>query len=108
MLKALSRMERTRSLIIVGFAVLMAVSLVIFYAPNRTARTLDPSHSTEVVARVGGEDITVGDLSRLKESYMQMFGGQMDIARLGGDRRLLDGLIHDRVIAQEAARLGLS
>ncbi len=101
-------MERTRSLIIVGFAVLMAVSLVIFYAPNRTARTLDPSHSTEVVARVGSDDITVGDLTRLKESYMQMFGGQMDIARLGGDRRLLDGLIHDRVIAQEAARLGLS
>ncbi|HMF56356.1 MAG TPA: SurA N-terminal domain-containing protein [Pyrinomonadaceae bacterium] len=108
MLKALSRMERTRSLIIVGFAVLMAVSLVIFYAPGRTARTLDPSRSTEVVAKVGGDDITVGDLTRLKESYMQMFGGQMDIARLGGDRRLLDGLIHDRVIAQEAARLGLA
>src|SRR5947209_18928249 len=41
------------------------------------------------------------------ESYMQMLGGQMDLSQLGGDRRLLDGLIRDRVVAQEAARLGL-
>ena len=32
MLKQLSRLERTRSIIIIGFAVLMAVSLIVFYA----------------------------------------------------------------------------
>jgi peptidyl-prolyl cis-trans isomerase D len=37
-----------------------------------------------------------------------MFGGQISLAQLGGDKRFLDGLIRDRVIAQEAARLGLS
>ena len=37
MLKQLGRLERTRSIIIIGFAVLMAVSLVLFYAPGRNS-----------------------------------------------------------------------
>ncbi|HEY6189670.1 MAG TPA: SurA N-terminal domain-containing protein [Pyrinomonadaceae bacterium] len=108
MLKFFSRLERTRGLIIVIFAVMMAVSLVIFYAPGRNSASMMPASSTEVLARVGGEDVTVGDLQTLKDSYMQMFGGQISLAQLGGDKRFLDGLIRDRIIAQEAARLGLA
>nr|MBA3806540.1 SurA N-terminal domain-containing protein [Acidobacteriota bacterium] len=107
MLKFFSRLERTRGLIIVGFAIMMAVSLVIFYAPGRNANAT-PATNNEVLATVGGEDVTVGDLQTLKDSYMQMFGGQISLAQLGGDKRFLDGLIRDRVIAQEAARLGLA
>lgn len=107
MLKQLGRLERTRSIIIVGFAVLMAVSLVLFYAPGRSAN-VEPAKSTEVVAKVGDEEITVASLSRLKDNYMQMFGGRVNLAQLGGNKRFLDGLIRDRVMAQEAARLGLS
>jgi peptidyl-prolyl cis-trans isomerase D len=107
MLKFFSRLERTRGLIIVGFAIMMAVSLVIFYAPGRNANAT-PTTNTEVLATVGREDVTVGDLQTLKDSYMQMFGGQISLAQLGGDKRFLDGLIRDRVIAQEAARLGLA
>lgn len=108
MLKFFSRLERTRGLIIVIFAVMMAVSLVIFYAPGRNSASMMPASSTEVLARVGGEDVTVGDLQTLKDSYMQMFGGQISLAQLGGDKRFLDGLIRDRIIAQEAERLGLA
>jgi peptidyl-prolyl cis-trans isomerase D len=108
MLKLFSRMERTRSLIIIAFAAVMAVSLVIFYAPGRNSAAGSPATKAEVLAKVGGEEVTVGDLSTLKESYMQMFGGQISLAQLGGDKRFLDGLIRDRVIAQEAARLGLA
>ncbi len=107
MLKFFSRMERTRGLIIVVFAIMMAVSLVIFYAPNRNA-SATPANNNEVLATVDGEDVTVGDMQTLKDSYMQMFGGQISLAQLGGDKRFLDGLIRDRVIAQEAARLGLA
>lgn len=107
MLKQLGRLERTRSIIIVGFAVLMAVSLVLFYAPGRTAN-VEPARSTEVVAKVGGEEITVAEVARLKDNYMQMFGGRVNLAQLGGNKRFLDGLIRDRVMAQEAARLGLA
>ncbi len=53
MLKQLGRLERTRNIVILGFAVLMAVSLIVFYAPGRTASRIDPSRNTEVVAKVG-------------------------------------------------------
>jgi peptidyl-prolyl cis-trans isomerase D len=108
MLKRLARLERTRNLVIIGFAVLMAVSLIIFYAPGRNnTRDLDPSRNTEVVAKVGSDSITIADLARVRENYAQMLGGRMSLAQLGGNRRFLDGLISRLVISQEAERLGL-
>jgi peptidyl-prolyl cis-trans isomerase D len=103
MLKQLSRLERTRSTIIIIFASLMGLSLVFFYAPRRDATTLS-STSMEAVARVGSEEITVSDLTRREERYQQMFGGQMNLGR----QRILDELIQTRVVSQEAARLGLA
>ncbi len=108
MLKQLGRLERTRSLIIVAFALVMAFSLVVFYGPGRSAGSLDPARNTEVLAKVAGDEITVADLARLRENYQQMLGGQMSLAQLGGNKRFLDGLIRDRVIAQEATRLELA
>ena len=107
MLKQLGRLEKTRSIIIIGFAVLMAVSLVVFYAPGRTS-SIEPSRNTEVIAKVNGDEITVSQLAQLRENYRQMFGGRISLAQLGGNKRFLDGLIRDRVIAQEAERLGLT
>ena len=107
MLKQLSRLERTRGIIIVLFAILMAVSLVIFYAPGRTANSIDPTKNTEVVAKVGSGSITVADVARIRENYAQMFGSRISLAQLGGNKRFLDGLISKQVISQEAARLGL-
>ena len=107
MLKQLGRLERTRNIIILGFAVLMAVSLIIFYAPGRNASTLDPSKNTAVVAKVGSNEITIADVAQVRENYKQMFGGRISLAQLGGNKRFLDGLISKWVIAQEAERLGL-
>ena len=107
MLKQLGRLERTRNIVILGFAILMAVSLIVFYAPGRNASTLDPSRNTEVVAKVGSDNITVADLARVRENYMQMFGGRVNLAQLGGNKRFLDGMINKLVMSQEAERLGL-
>jgi peptidyl-prolyl cis-trans isomerase D len=108
MLKQLGRLERTRNIIIIGFAVLMAISLVVFYAPGRSATSIDPATSTEVVAKVGSDRITVADLVLMREGFRQRFGGQISLAQLGGNKRLLDSLIVSHVIKQEAERLGLS
>ena len=109
MLKQLGRLERTRNIVILLFAVLMAVSLVIFYAPGRrTGSNLDPTRNTEVVAKVGSASITIADVARIRENYSQMFGSRVSLAQLGGNKRFLDGLISKQVISQEAARLGLS
>ncbi len=107
MLKQLRRFERTRNFVILGFAILMAVSLVFFYAPGRSANTLDPTLNTETVAKVGSARISVADVARIRDNYSQMFGRQMNMAALGGSKRFLDSLIKKHVIAQEAARLGL-
>lgn len=108
MLKQLQRFERTSKYIIILFAVLMAVSLVIFYAPGRSASNIDPTRNTEVVAKVGSASITVADVARIRENYAQMFGNRISLAQLGGNKRFLEGLISKQVISQEAARLGLS
>jgi len=108
MLKLLSRLEHTRRIIIFGFVLLMAVSLIVFYGPGRNSNNVEPSKNTATVAKVNGEEITVAEVSRLKDNYMQMFGGRVSMAQLGGYKRFIDGLIRDRVVAQEAARLGLS
>jgi hypothetical protein len=76
MLKQLGRLERTRNIIILGFAVLMAVSLIIFYAPGRNASTLDPAKNTAVIAKVGSAEITVADVAQIRENYRQMFGAE--------------------------------
>src|SRR5918994_2067866 len=107
MLKQLRRLERTSKYIIVGFALLMAVSLIFFYAPGRSASNIDPTRNTEVVAKVGSDRVTVADLARIRENYMQMFGGRINLAQLGGNKRFLDGLISKLIINQEAERLGL-
>src|SRR6185295_8516976 len=92
----------------IGFAVLMAVSLIVFYAPGRNSSNVEPSKNSEVIAKVNGDEITVAQVAQLKDNYSQMFGGQISLAQLGGNKRFLDGLIRDRVVAQEAARLGLA
>lgn len=107
MLKQFRRLEKTRNYFIIGFILLMAAGMVIFYAP-RGATTSAPISNSEVLAQVGDDEVTVGELETLKQQYAQMFGGQINMAALGGDRRFLDGLIRDRIIAQEAERLGLA
>jgi peptidyl-prolyl cis-trans isomerase D len=108
MLKQLSRLKHTRRLIVFGFVILLAVSLIAFFGPGRNTNVLEASKNTALVAKVNGDEITVADVSRLKENYLQMFGGRVNMAQLGGYKRFVDGLIRDRVVAQEAARLGLS
>ena len=106
MLKQLGRLERTRNIVILGFAILMAVSLIFFYAPGRTASNLDPMRNTEVVATVGSNSITVADLARSKETFLQYTGGRMMPGF--GNRMFIENLINKWVILAEAERLGLS
>lgn len=108
MLKQLSRLERTRNVGIILFALLMGLSLIFIYFPNSDSATASPATSREAVARVGRDEITVGDLTRRKESIQQRFGSQINLAMFGGDRRFLDALIQERIAAREAARLGLA
>lgn len=111
MLKQLSRFERTSKVLILGFVGLMAVSLVLFFRPNGASTALEPTKSTEVIASVGGDDITVGEFATQKQNIQTQFsrfGGQVSLAQMGyTDERILDSLILKKITVQEAARLGL-
>ncbi len=111
MLKQLSKLERTRNVLILGFVGLMAISLVLFFRPNSSTSRVEPTKSTQVLAVVGGEEITVAEFAthklNLQARYSQ-FGAQFSLARMGyTDSRILDELMMARVIDQEAKRLGL-
>lgn len=109
MLKQISRMKRANKYILVVFAALMGLSLVLFYAPSRNQGTAAAASNSEVLARVRGDEVTVGDLNRQKEAYAQQFGGGISLAQLGlNDRSMLNGIIRGKIVAQEAERLGLA
>jgi len=61
------------------------------------------ARSTETAAKVGSEYITVGDLVREKETLALFYGGRAPESRL-----ILDSMIKNRIIRQEARRFGLT
>src|SRR5262252_3929413 len=111
MLKQLSKFERTSKVLILGFVALMAVSLVLFFRPGGSSSAVEPTKSSEVVASVGGDDITLGEFASQKQNLQMQFsrfGGQVSLMQMGyTDDKILDGLIQRKVAVQEARRLGL-
>ncbi len=97
MLKFFSRLERTRNALLFLFAVIMALSLILFYAPTRESGQEKLTRSDETVAKVGGERVTVGDIATQKES-----------GRALPSKLLLERLIDERVVRGEASRLSLT
>ena len=100
MLKFINRLEKTRNVVILIFAVLMVVSLV-FWGGSGIGGTanVDPARSTETAASVSGEDITVGELFRQKQMYSRFSQGRPYPAKM-----LLDGMIASRITRVEAER----
>jgi len=93
-------MERTRNVVLVIFSVLLVVSLIVFGAlqPGTQENLLI---SNEVVAQVGNETVTLGELATQQQTFQQR--QQAIPASL-----LLDGLIRQKMIKNEAERLGLT
>lgn len=104
MLKFFNRLEKTRNLFILIFAILMVASLVFWGGSSMGGRsTADPSRSEETAASVSGEYITVGELYRQREMYSRFSQGRPYPAKM-----LVDGMIASRITRVEAERLGLT
>ncbi|HYP50053.1 MAG TPA: SurA N-terminal domain-containing protein [Pyrinomonadaceae bacterium] len=104
MLKQLSRLEKTRNFILLTFVVLMAVSLIFFYAPrSETQQVL--ARSQESLATVGSETITVGEVAIVQENLKRRYSMANYTPPL---KSVVDGEISSRLIRQEAARLNLT
>jgi peptidyl-prolyl cis-trans isomerase D len=110
MLKFFSRLEKTRNLVIIFFAVLVVIGMVVAGVYNRSgAAVANPFKSREVLAKVGSDEVTVADFSLLKKKIESQFGGQFSLAQIGmTNDRILEQAINSRVALQEARRLGLT
>jgi peptidyl-prolyl cis-trans isomerase D len=82
----------------------MAASLVFFYAPTRDAIQRNLSVSGETVAKVGSDYVTVGEVVTQKENLDRMYGGRGGLS----SKIILDGLIREKLLRQEAGKLGLT
>ena len=112
MLNAFRRLEKTRSLIIILFAVLLVIGLVVAGVYNRSSVAVaNPFRNTEALAQVRGDQVTVADYSlrrQMLENQYSQFGGQITLAQLGfAGERLLNQAVNDRIAVQEAERLNL-
>ncbi len=101
MLKFFSRMERTRNFVLLVFAILMVLSLVLFYAPTRNAVQGNLTRDESTVAKVGGEQITVSDLAVQQERNSR-------VGRPAPAKSLLDNLVQERLVRGEAKSLGVA
>ena len=100
MLKFFKRLERTRNFVLLLFAIVMVVSLIVFYAPTTDTVQANLARSQEAVAEVGSETITLGEVATQK----QALGTR---AAMLPAKTMLNGMISSRIIRLEADRLGL-
>ncbi len=109
---ALGFMRRHRRWLYV-FLWLVIATFIFFYIP--AFQGADAGSPGELLAKVGGEPITVGEFQKRNISYRQfyerMYQGRLDAAalrRLGLEEQAFESLVTDRLVALEAKRLGLS
>lgn len=98
MLKFFSRLEKTRNFVLLLFAVVMVLSLIVAGSLTRdNASSPTAAGSTETVANVGGEKVTLGEIAAAKQGMM----GRMPT------KSLVNIEVGQRIIRLEANRLGL-
>ncbi|MDQ4122236.1 MAG: SurA N-terminal domain-containing protein [Acidobacteriota bacterium] len=107
MLKHLSRLEKTRNFVLLAFVVLMAVSLIFFYAPRSESQQF-LTRSQESLATVGNETVTVGEVALAQENLKRRYAQFGSTSYTPPLKSVVDGEISSRLIRQEAARLGLT
>ncbi|MET0554138.1 MAG: SurA N-terminal domain-containing protein, partial [Vicinamibacteria bacterium] len=91
----------------------LIITFVTLYIPAGDAA--DGSGGDGVIAKVGGENITASEYQRAyrrqRDQLQRMYQGRLDAAmmeQLGIREQTLQGLVEQKLVALEAARLGLS
>lgn len=101
MLKFFSRLEKTRNFVLLFIGVLMILGLVVGIGSSNLFSTQTTSdglvNSTEAVAKVGSEKVTVGEVARIKQGRMASLP----------TRTMISSMIGQKIIRVEAQRLGL-
>ena len=118
MLRFFAKFQRSRNLVLFAFCLLLLVGLVIFYIPNTP---LDPtgqfsvtSEDDEIViAKVGSQEIKLGQFRSQLQAMALQFGRGNSLPltamkSLGMDKQVLDQLINNRLLLDQAEQLNLT
>jgi peptidyl-prolyl cis-trans isomerase D len=118
MLRFFSKFQRSRTVFLFAFCLLLLVGLVVFYLPSTnlmpgTNTTATSADDQIVVATVGSEEITLKQFKNALTSYAQRYTrqGQLPFSTLkalNADKEALDGLIGNRLALDVARDLGLT
>jgi peptidyl-prolyl cis-trans isomerase D len=109
----LDRMRRHRAWLKWSLA-LVVLAFVVFYIPD-FLRQSNQAAPNDVVARVGGQEITAGMFRRAYlsqlQAYRRAYGGSVNeqlLRQMGIEQQILQQLIDERAAIAEAQRLGLT
>ena len=109
----LDRMRRHKAWLKWSLA-LVVLAFIIFYIPA-FLRPADVAFSTDVVATVEGNDITVAEYRRLYQAqiqaYRSAYGGSVNeslLKQLGIDQQILQQMVDERAALIEARRHGFT
>jgi peptidyl-prolyl cis-trans isomerase D len=94
---------------------LVVLAFILLYIPDFLRQNGTGAAQGDVVARIEGRPVTVGEFRRVYNSQLQAYrsayGGRINeslIRQLGLDRQILQQLIDERAALAEADRLGIS
>ena len=109
----LDRMRRHRNWLKWSL-LLVCLAFVVFYIPSFLPGFSSDAASSDTVAHVDGQQITVGEFRRIYQSQLQAYrtayGGQMSdqlLRQLGVDQQILQQMLDERAAIAEAQRLGI-
>ncbi|MFM8395434.1 MAG: SurA N-terminal domain-containing protein [Acidobacteriota bacterium] len=119
MLRFFSKFQRSRNIVLLSFSLLLLVGLVIFYIPNTPLNPDGQPGATtaedddKVVAEVGSKEILMREYrSQLQAMALQYGRGNSlplpALKSLGLDKQVLDNLINNRLLLDQAETLNLS
>lgn len=118
MLRFFSKLERSRNFVLIIFSAILLVGLIAFYIPNNDIApgvNLGPStgEGKKVIAKVGSQEITLGEFSAQLAGMGQQFGRgnslpPSTLKALGMDKTVLEGLISNAIALDQATALNLS
>ncbi len=118
MLRMFSKFQRSGKAILLVFSAVLLLGLVLFYgAPNTNLTPNGMGGATAedkaVIAKIGNKEITLKEFRNQLMSMMQMYsrGGGLDprlVKSMKLDQQVLDRLVEDRIVQNEAERLGFT
>jgi peptidyl-prolyl cis-trans isomerase D len=118
MLRMFSKFQRSGKAILLVFSAVLLLGLILFYgAPNQplspTGMGGVTAEDKAVIAKVGNKEVTLLEFRSQLASMMQMYsrGGGIDprlVKSMKLDQQVLDRLVEDRIVQNEAERLGFT